>query len=81
MKLVLAFFVTFFALVQALAVDTGGFSLVVRADSNSVATTLPNGTRKIELYDTGVYYGTLLETDNGGGLFDLRSHNPNKRRL
>jgi hypothetical protein len=80
MKLILALFVAFFALVQALPPDRGGYPLVVRADSNVVATTLPNGTRKIELYDAGVYYGALVETDNGG-LFDLRSRNPNKRPL
>lgn len=73
MKLIIAFFVAFFALVHALAVDTRG-SLVLRGDSSAVPTTLPNGTRKIEFYDAGVYQGALLEIADGG-MFDLPSRN------
>lgn len=37
-------------------------------DGDLVSTTLPDGRRKLEIYDEGVYEGYLLETGDGGTL-------------
>lgn len=72
MKLsIVSFLLAFVACAYAAAIsydqDMQGLSKRVD-DGELVATTLPDGRRKLEIYDEGVYEGYLIETEDGGTL-------------
>lgn len=70
MKLsIVSFLLAFVACAYAAAIsyDQDMEGLAKRVDDGElVATTLPDGRRKLEIYDEGVYEGYLLETEDGG---------------
>lgn len=51
----------------AISYDQDMEGLAKRVDSREIVrTTLPNGRRKLKIYDEGVYEGYLLETKDSG---------------
>jgi hypothetical protein len=69
MKAILALLFTLVAYVTAAAIDIDkdAHDLVLRAeDGDVVVSMLPDGRRKVDFFDDGVYQGYALETDAGG---------------